>query len=188
MQISHVSSSASPFVFPCVRYFVSHSILIPALRLVTLQNVCSIYRRVFIMFGFPYLVTAARCQRSYVNTLTVNAAILPRPRNVDILGISSVSLCSVLAVMWDRFPVFYFKNIVIHSIFGPQYVKVVYIFTSTLRLFILRKCWSGDSSPTAKARTAEYGEGRIVLLCLSLCDFQFGLWFFKDVFSTTKAY
>ena len=99
----YVSPLASLFVFPCMRYFVSHSILNHASRLVTLQNVYSIYRRIFIMFGFPYPLTAARFQRSYVNTLTVHAAILPRPRNVDILGISFVCLCSVLAVTGDRF-------------------------------------------------------------------------------------
>jgi hypothetical protein len=92
------------------------------------------------MFGFPYLVTAARFQRSYVNTLTVNAAILLRPWNVDILVISFFSLCSVLAVIGERLPVFYFKNEVSHSVYGPQYVRVVYVFTSTLPLLILRKC------------------------------------------------
>jgi len=140
MKKPYVSFSACPFVFPCTRYFVSHSILNPSLRLVTLQNECSIYRRIFILFGFPYLVTAARFQRSYVNTLTVNAAILPRPRNVDYLVISFLSLCSVLGAIGDRLPVFYFKNIVSHSMYGPQYLKVVCIFTSTLPLFILRKC------------------------------------------------
>jgi hypothetical protein len=55
------------------------------------------------MFGFPYLVTAARLQRPYINTLTANAAaILPSCRNVGILGISFVSLCSVLAATADR--------------------------------------------------------------------------------------
>jgi len=98
-----------PVCFPCIRYFVSHIVLNPALRLVTLQNVCSIYRRIFILFGFPYLVTGTRFQRSYVNTLTVNAAILPRPQNVDNLVISFFSLCSLLAATGDRFPVFYFK-------------------------------------------------------------------------------
>jgi len=107
----YASSSAFPFVLPCMRYFVSHSILNPALRLATLQNVCSIYRRIFVLFGFPYLITAARFQRPYVNTLTVNAAILPRPRNIDNLGISSCSLCCVLAAIGETFPVLYFKNI-----------------------------------------------------------------------------
>jgi len=100
-------------------------------RLVTLQNVYFIYRRIFKMFGLPYLVTAARFQRPYVNTLTVNAAILPRPRNVDILGISFVSLCSVLSVIGDRFPVFYFKSIISHSIYESglcihQYASIIY--------------------------------------------------------------
>lgn len=134
------------------------------------------------MFGSPYLVTAARFQRSYVNTLTVNAAILTGPRNVDILGIPFVILCSVLAITGYRFPVFYFKNIVSHSIYGPQYMKMVCVFTSTFHYLFCENAEMAMAYLRRKARTAEYGEGRIVLLCFSLCDFQFGLWLFKDVY------
>ena len=139
------------------------------------------------MFGFPYLVTAARFQRSCINTLTVNAAILLRPRNIDILGISFVSLCSVLAVIGDRFPVFYFKTIVSHSMYGPQYAKVVYIFTSTLPLSILRKCWNSRSSPTAKPGLQNTEQGALFRYAFLSVIFSLVFGCLKT-FSIAKAY